>query len=114
MEKQVKQVNEIIQSPDYHSQDILWQDDDEETSDSSSTCSYDENNYSDLEPITVILNTITSENSVHGMSSYPNKILATIKINDKRNIQMKVDTGADICVLTIDDLQKVGFSLQTL
>ena len=68
-------------------------------SDSSSSCTCDENDYSDSELITVILNTFTSESLVHSMSSYPDKILTTIKINDKRNIQMKVDTGADTCVL---------------
>ena len=42
------------------------------------------------------------------MSSYPNKIYTNVKINDKRNIQMKIDTGADTCILTTDDLQRLG------
>ena len=64
-----------------------------------------------LRIVTVILNTITSESSVRSMSSYPDKILTTIKINYKRNIQMKVDIEADICVLTTDNLQKLGLFL---
>ena len=52
------------------------------------------------EPITVVLDTITSENTVDAVSSYPERIINTIKINDTRSIAMKVDTGADTCVLT--------------
>ena len=45
------------------------------------------------------------------MSSYPNKIYATVKINDRHSLQMKVDTGADTCILTTDDLQRLGISV---
>ena len=107
----LKQVNEIVQSPDYNGQDIHLHDDGEdETSDSCHSSSN-----SDSEPVTVLLDTITSENpvehSVNNLSSYPDKIFTTVKINDKRRLQMKVDTGADTCVLTTDDLQRLGLSL---
>lgn len=55
---------------------------------------------------------ITSENCVHNMSSYPNKIYTTVKINDKCSIKMKVDTGANTCVLATDDLQRLGLSVE--
>ena len=92
MKKRLKQVHEIVQSPEYQGQEIHLHNDDEETSDSSSIHSCDEDEESDSEPITVFLDTITSDNSIDSMSSYPNKIYATVKINDRRSIQMKVDT----------------------
>lgn len=67
-------------------QEIHLHDDSEETSDSSSVNSCDEDEGSDFEPITVFLDTITSANSVDSMSSYPNQIYTTVKINDKRDI----------------------------
>ena len=85
--------------------------DDEETSDSSSLNSCDEDEGSDSGPITVFLDTITSASSIDSMSSYPNKIYATVKINDRRIIQMKVDTRADPCILSTDDLQELGISV---
>ena len=45
---------------------------------------------------TVVFDTITSDNSTDSMSSYPNKIHETVKINNRQRIQMKVDTGIDI------------------
>ena len=105
-------MHEIVQSPQYQGQEIHLHDHDEETSDSSSTSSCDEDEGSDPEPIAVFLDTITSENSVNSMNSYPDKIYTTVKINDQRSIQMKVDTGADICILTTEDLQRLGLSVE--
>ena len=34
-----------------------------------------------------------------------------VKMNDRRNIQMKVDRGTDTCILTTDDLQGLGISV---
>ena len=45
------------------------------------------------------------------VSSYPERIITTVKISDTRPIPMKVDTGADTCVLTTDDLQRLGLCL---
>ena len=112
IKKRLKQVHEIVQSPEYQGQEIHLNDHDEETSDSSSTSSSDEDEGSDLEPIAVFLDTITSENSVNRMNSYPNKIYTTVKINDQCSIQMKVDTGADTCILTIEDLQRLGLLVE--
>ena len=111
MKKRLKQVHEIVQSPEYQGQGIHLHNDDEETSDSSSINSYDEDEGSDPDPIPVFLDTITSNNSVDSMSSYPNRIYATVKINDRHSLQMKVDTGADTCILTTDDLQRWGISV---
>lgn len=110
IKKRLKQVHEIVQSPEYQGQEIHLHDDDEVTSDSSSTKSCNEN--SDSEPIPVFLDTITSKNCGHSMSSYPNKISTAVMINDKCTIKMKVDTGPDTCVLATDDLQRLGLSVE--
>ena len=106
MKKRLKQVHEIMQSPEYQGQEIHLHNDD---SSSINRCGEDEG--SDSEPITVFLDTITSANSIDSISSYPNKIYATVKINDRHTTQMKVDTGADTCILTTDDLQELGISV---
>ena len=111
MKKRLKQVHEIVQSPEYQGQEIHLHNDDEETSDSSSINSCDDDEGSDSEPITVFLDTINSDNSIDSMGRFPNKIYASVKINDKRSLQMKVDTGADTCILTTDDLQRLGISV---
>ena len=58
IKKRLKQVHEIVQSPQYQVQEIHLLDHDEETSDSSSTSSSDEDEESDPEPIAVFLDTI--------------------------------------------------------
>ena len=58
------------------------------------------------------MDTITSDSSVDSMSSFPNKIYTTVKVNNQRNIKMKVDTGADTCILTTEDLQRLGLSVE--
>ena len=105
-------MHEIVQSPQYQSQEIHLHDHDEETRDSKSTSSSDENEESDPEPIEVFLDTITSENSLNSMNSYPNKIYTTVKINDQCSIQIKVDTGEHTCTLTTEDLQRLGPSVE--
>ena len=45
------------------------------------------------------------------VSSYPERIITTVKINDTLSVPMKVDAGADTCVLTMDDLQRLGLCL---
>ena len=112
MKKRLKQVHEIVQSPQYQGQEIHLQGDDGETSDSSSISSCDEDEPSDSEPIAVFLDAITSDSSVDSMSSFPNKIYTTVKVNNQRNIKMKVDTGADTCILTTEDLQRLGLSVE--
>ncbi len=104
MKKRLKQVNVIAQSPDYRGQDIYLMVNGEGETD------YCGDRNEDSEPITVVLDTITSENTVDVVSSNPKRIITTVKINDTRSIPMKVDTGADTCVLTTDYLQKLGLS----
>lgn len=112
MKKHLKQVHEIVQSPQNQGQEIHLHGDNGETSDSSSISSCDEDEASDSEPITVFLDTITSDNSVDSMSSFRSKIYTTVKINGQRSIQMKVDTRADTCILTTKDLQRLGISVK--
>lgn len=40
------------------------------------------------------------------------KNITTVRIYDKCDIQLKVDTGAGSCVLTADGLQRLGFCLE--
>ena len=105
MTKRLKQVKVIAQNPDYRGQDIYLLVNDEEERD------YCGDSSENSEPITVVLDTITSENTVDVVSSNPERIISTVKINDTRSIPMKVDTGADTCVLTTDYLQKLGLCL---
>ena len=106
------EVHQIVQNPQYQGQEIHLHDHDEETSDSSSTSSSDENEGSDPEPIAVFLDTITSENSLNSMNSYPNTIYTTVKIKDQCSIQIKVETGEHTCILTTEDLQRLGLSVE--
>lgn len=86
-------------------QDIYLQVEDEEDTD------YCGDSDEGSEPITIVLDAITSENTVDVAYSYPESIITTVKINNTRSIPMKVYTGADTCVLTTDDLQKLGLCL---
>lgn len=86
MKKRLKQVNEIAQT---QGQDIYLQVDDEEDTD------YCGDSDEGSEPITIVLDTITSENTVDVAYSYPERIITTVKINNTRSIPMKVYTGAD-------------------
>jgi len=67
---------------------------------------------SDTKPITVFLGTLTStksqqtqEISLNALDSHPDKIFAKVKINEHHNMSLKLDTGADACVITTTDLQ---------
>ena len=97
MTKRLKQVKVIAQNPDYRGQDIYLLVNDEKERD------YCGDSSEDSEPITVVLDTITSENTMDVVSSNPERIITTVKINDTRSIPMKVDTGADTCVLTTEE-----------
>ena len=104
-------MHEVEQSPEYSGQEIPLNNDDEETSDSSGINSCDEDEGIDSEPIMVFLDTITSDNAIHSLSSYLNQICVTFKINDKRSILMNTDTGGDTFILTTDDLQRLEISV---
>ena len=71
----------------------------------------------DNEPINVFLGSITStgdceprENSLRGLNSHPDKIYATVKVNELHD-STKVDTGADTCVITTTDLQQFPINI---
>ena len=49
--------------------------------------------------------------SVHSVSRYAKMIYAFITLNDQHKMKLKVDTGADICAVNIDDLQDFPFSI---
>ena len=48
------------------------------------------------------------------MSSYLNKIYNTVKINNRRSIQMKADTGADSFILTTEDLKTLRLLVESM
>ena len=64
IKKRLKQVHNIVQNPQYQGQEM------NETSDSSSTSSHDEDEEGDRERMAVLLDTITSKNSVDSMRMY--------------------------------------------
>jgi hypothetical protein len=73
------------------------------------------------EPINVFLGTVTStesdvsrENLLHNFNTHPEKIYATVNVNDHHDITLKVDTGANACVITTTDLQNFPFSVDIL
>ena len=64
----------------------------------------------DATDTSVFLGTLASEkNLVNSVSRYAKRIYAFITLNDQHKMKLKVDTGADICAVNIDDLQ-VPFS----
>ena len=68
----------------------------------------------------VFLGTLASEKNlvpetqpltVHSVSRYAKRIYAFITLNDQHKMKLKVDTGADICAVNIDDLQDFPFPI---
>ena len=66
----------------------------------------------------VFLGTLASEknlipetlpHTMHSVSSYAKRIYAFITLNGQHKMKLKVDTGADICAVNIDDLQDFPF-----
>jgi len=112
MKRRLKQVDEIVKSQDYNGEDIHLQDDESCTdrSDSDSDQDYDSSE-SDDSPITVTISSIASAHTVDEKGDYQEKLFTTVRVNDKRNLKVKVDTGADTCVLTTEDLQSLDLSL---
>ena len=73
---------------------------------------YEEDGASDAEPINPSLLTvgsITTVESVNSSHSYSDRIFATVKLNDMYDMKMKVDTAADTCIITVEDLQLLPF-----
>ena len=74
----------------------------------------------DATDTSVFLGTLASEKnlvsetqplSVHSVSRYAKRIYAFITLNDQHKMKLKVDTGADICAVNIDDLQDFPFPI---
>jgi len=110
MKRKVKQLHEIVDDPGYEGQDIHLQSNDT-TEYCSNDYTYEEEGSSDTEPITVILGSVSTETTVHNVNSHQNRIYKRVKLNDKCNVNMKIDTGADTCILTTDDLQVLPISI---
>ena len=51
----------------------------------------------------------TLSRTVHSVSSYAKRIYVFITLNDQHKMKLKVDTGADICAVSINDLQDFPF-----
>ena len=92
-------VHEIMDDPDYNGEEIYLQEE---------------------EPVHTNIGTITSSRKIQSLKQQTtqqpahqqklgDRIFATVKVNDSHKIKLKVDTGADTCVLTIDDLQNLPF-----
>ena len=114
MQQRLQKVQEIVSSPEYQGQDIHLEDE-YPFEDDYNVYTYNEESEeetSDTEPITVFLGTLTStkgnqtqENSLHALDSHSDKIYAKVRINELHDMSLKVDTGADTCVITTTDLQ---------
>ena len=73
------------------------------------------------DPINVFLGTLTStkgrqiqEISLNAVDNHPDKIYANVKVNEHHSICLKVDTGADTCIITTTDLQLFLFPITIL
>ena len=107
-----------MSSPEYQGQDIHLEDG-YPIDDDYEVYTYEEESEgetNDTEPITVFLRTLTSKKgqqtqkiSLNTLDSYPDKIYAKVKINEHHDMSLKVDTGADACVITTRDLQHFPF-----
>ena len=110
MKRNVKQLHEIVDSFNYEGQDIhLRKDDCAEFA--VNTFTYEEEGSSDTEAITVILGSVSAKNTLHSLDSHQNTIYWSVRLNDKCNVKMRIDTGADTCILTTDDLQILPISI---
>lgn len=120
MKKRLQKLHEVVDSPEYQGQDIHLEDEDY-FEDPYDALNYDEEGASDTEPINVFLGTVTStedcepcEISLHDINSHRDRIYATVKINELHDIKLKVDTGADACVITTTDLEDFPFPIKIL
>ena len=61
--------------------------------------------------MTVIIGTVTSQQTLNSVDSYRDRLFTSVQINDERTVNMKIDTGADTCILRVDGLQALDLSL---
>ena len=118
MQQHLQKVHEIVSSPEYQGQDIHLEDDNFLDS-NYDTYTYEEEGASDTEPINVFLETLTSTKNCQNqeialLNSIPDKIHATVRINNIHDMSLKVDTGADTSVITTTDLQHFSFPITIL
>ena len=112
-----------MSSPEYQGQDIHLEDEypSDDNHDDYSHEEGPEEETNNTDPITVFLGTLTStkgrqtqEISLNALDSHPDKIYANVKINKHHSMSLKVDTGADTCVITTTELQLFPFSITIL
>ena len=120
MQQRLQKVHQIVSSPKYQRQDIHLEDSypDDDDYDVYAYDEESEEETSNTEPITVFLGTLTStkgqqtqEISLNALDSHRDKIYAKVKINEHYYMSLKVDTGADACVITTTDLQHFPFPI---
>ena len=123
MQQRLQKVHQIVSSPEYQGQDIHLEDGYSNNNDYE-VYTYEEDSEeetSNTEPITVFLGTLTStkgqqtqEISLNAPDSYSDKIYAKDKVNEHHDRSLKLDTGADACVITTTDLQYFPFPITIL
>ena len=118
MQQHLQKVHEIMSSPEYQGQDIHLEDNNFFDS-NYDTYTYEEEGASDTEPINFFLGTLTSTKNCQNqeialLNSIPDKIHATVRINNIHDMSLKVDTGADTSVIATTDLQHFPFPITIL
>ena len=66
-------------------------------------------NYMEFSSPTATIGTVDTISSVQTWTGYPRRLFATVKLNHCYDLKMKIDTGADTCILTTYDLQDMPF-----
>ena len=122
MKQRLQKVHSIVNSPGYQGQDIYIEND-EHTEGPYNVLDHNEEGTSDIEPVNVFVGTVTSTESnvphenlhvLHDFNTHSEKIYVTVNVNDSHNMKLKVDTGADACVITTTDLQNFPFPIDIL
>ena len=87
-----KQLHEINNAPEYEDQetDLAY-------------------NYMEYSSPTATNGTVDTISNVQTCTGYPRRLFATVKLNHCYDLRMKIDTGADTCILTTNDLQDMPF-----
>lgn len=99
LKKRRHKLHEIQDTPDYNGEDIFLATDEE---DAESTCG-------SIGAITSRQVLSLKQGSSHQAKSYADRIFASVKLNDSHKMKFKVDTGADTCVLTVQDFKELPF-----
>lgn len=73
----------------------------------------DSNNNEDTadDQMTVIIGTVTSQQTLKSIDSYLDRLFKSVQINDLRTVNMKIDTGADTCIMAVDNFPALNLSL---